>query len=141
MADFGNQSGMDEAARRSPPPPDRSPPPPDGPSAIDEVRLLIAAGRQFATAEIAYQSARARLMGKAAVWIAAGGGLALMLMFFVTMALVVGLLLALGTVLGPWGALAAVVGGLLVATLLAGLVAWLGLRKFLALLNDGKDPA
>ncbi len=134
MAEFGKHAEMEGAAQFPPPPPQRPP-------VIEELRLLYGAGRQFAAAEFAYQSARARLLAKAAVWIAGGGAVALTLLFFVTMALVVGLLLALGTVLGPWGALAVVVGGLLVATALAGLVAYLGLRKFLALLGDGKNPA
>ncbi len=99
---------------------------------------MVAAIRQLATTEIAYQSTRFRLMGKAAAWCAAGGGLALALLFFVLMALVVGLLLALAPILGAWGALGAVIGGLLMATLVAGLISWLALRRLLALLR-GKD--
>lgn len=134
MVDFGKKSGLAEAAALSSARPDE-------PSIVDEIRLLIAAARQSAEAELAYQSARAKLLVKATAWIAGGGALALALLFFVLMALVVGLLLALAPMLGPWGALGAVVGGLLIATLMAGLVAWHGLRKFIALLRDGKDPA
>jgi len=111
------------------------------PPIADELRQLIAAARQMAAAELAYQSTRARLMARAAAWIAASGVLMLALLFFVLMALVVGLLLALAPLLGPWGALGAVVGGLLLATLLVALVAWRSLRRFVALLSDGKDPA
>jgi hypothetical protein len=109
------------------------------PSIADELRLLIAAAREMASAELAYQTTRARLMGKAAAWIAGGATLAVMLLYFVLLALVVGLLLALAPLLGHWGALGAVVGGLLLATLIAALVAWWGLRRFIALLRDGKE--
>ncbi len=112
---------------------------PASPSIADELRLLIAAAKAAASAEVAYQSTRARLMAKAAAWIAGGAVLALVLLYFVLMALVVGLLLALAPLLGHWGALGAVVGGLLLATLIAALVAWGGLRRFMALLRDGKD--
>jgi hypothetical protein len=48
------------------------------------------------------------------------GALVLALLFFVLMALVMGLLLALTPLLGTWGALGVVVAGLLLLTLLAG---------------------
>ncbi len=113
---------------------------PGSPSMVEELRLLIAAARQMASAELAYQTARARLMAKAAAWIAGGALLALVLLYFVLMALVVGLLLALAPVLGHWGALGAVIGGLLLVTLIAAVVAWRGLARFMALLRD-KDGA
>jgi hypothetical protein len=112
---------------------------PTSPSIADELRLLIAAAKSAASAEVAYQSTRARLMAKAAAWIAGGAVLALVLLYFVLMALVVGLLLALAPLLGHWGALGAVVGGLLLATLIAALVAWSGLHRFMALWRDGKE--
>jgi len=114
---------------------------PEKPSVADELRQLIAAARQFAEAELAYQKTRAGLMGKSAGAVAGFGALALALAFFVLMALVVGLLLALAPSLGPWGAMAVVVGGLLVATLIAGFLAWRGVTNFMALLRDGKDAA
>ena len=132
MADFGDS--LDEAARLSASGPDK-------PSLADEVRQLIAAARQFAEAELAYQKTRAGLMGKTAAAIAGFGALALALLFFVLMALVMGLLLALAPVLGPWGAMAVVVGGLLIAALVAGFLAWRGVTNFMALLRDGKDAA
>ncbi len=116
-------------------------PSPASPPIAHELRLLIAAARQMASAEVAYQSTRARLMAKAAAWIAGGAAMALALLFFALMALVVGLLLALAPVLGHWGALGAVVGGLVLATLIAALIAYFGLRRFMALLRDGKDRA
>ncbi|MDP9057024.1 MAG: phage holin family protein [Pseudomonadota bacterium] len=130
MADYGER--LDEAARLSASGPDK-------PSIADEVRQLIAAARQFADAELAYQKTRAGLMAKAAAAIAGFGALALALLFFGLMAVVVGLLLALAPLLGPWGAMAVVVGGLLIATLIAGLLAWRGVTRFMALLHDDKD--
>jgi hypothetical protein len=110
-------------------------------SIIDEVRLLIDAARQMASTELAYQKTRAGLMAKAAGWIAGSAVLVLALAFFLLMALVVGLLLGLATLLGPWGALGVVVGVLLIATLIAVFVALRSLRQFMVLLRDGKDPA
>jgi ABC-type multidrug transport system fused ATPase/permease subunit len=129
VTDFDRQSKWEEETGPSP----------ASPSIADELRQLIAAARQMANAELAYQSTRARLMAKAMAWIAASAALALALLFFVLMALVVGLLLALAPLLGHWGALGAVVGGLLLAILIVALVALRGLRRFMALLRDGKD--
>lgn len=135
MAEFGEQSAWD--AKSGAHPADET----KDESLADELRALIAAGRRMAAAEFAYQSTRARLMGRAVGWIAAAGALALALAFFVLMALVVGLLLALAPLIGAWGAMGAVVGGLLVATLSAGLVVRLNLRRLLALIRGEKDPA
>lgn len=129
MIEFGTPSERDSAAGASP----------AAPPIAEELRLLIDAARKMAATELAYQSTRARLMAKAAGLIAGSAALALALLFFVLMALVVGLLLALAPVLGPWGALGAVVGGLLLATLIVTLIALRGLRRFLALLRDGKE--
>lgn len=135
MADLGKQSVWDEEVAADAGPASASAP------IADELRRLFESARRMAAAELAYQSTRARLMARAAAWIAAGGALVVALLFFVLMALVVGLLLALAPLLGPWGALGAVVGGLLVATLVAAWVTLHGLRKFRALLRDGKEPA
>lgn len=129
MADFDKRSAWAAEAEPTPPP------------ISDEVSQLIAAARAMANAELAYQTTRARLLAKAAAWIGAGAAAALTLLFFVLIALVVGLLLALTPVLGAWGALGAVVGGLLLVTAIAAFIAWQGLRRFMALLRDGKDPA
>ena len=123
-----DRAAWDEAAPASASPP-----------IFDEIRQLIAAAREAASAELAYQSTRAKLMAKAAAWVAGGASLALALLFFVLMALVVGLLLALAPLLGVWGALGAVVGGLLLATLIAAWIAFRGLGRLMALVRDGKD--
>ena len=69
---------------------------------IDDLRALIAEAKLAFSSEIAFQSARAGLAGKIIGRIAGLAALALALVFFVLMALVVGLLLALGPVLSPW---------------------------------------
>lgn len=129
MAEFDRQPGGGGQDDPSPP----------APSITDEVRLLIAAALEMASFELAYQTLRARLAVGTLPWIAGGAAVALALLFFAVMALVVGLLLALAPVLGHWGALGAVVGGLLVLTLIAALVALNGVRRLMALLRDGKD--
>jgi hypothetical protein len=84
-------------------------------SVIGELRDLIAALRLLVDSEISYQKARAGLVGKLAAKTALWVVVALFFGFFVLMALVVGLLLALGQAIGPWWAMVAVAGGLLVA--------------------------
>lgn len=90
---------------------------------VDDLRQLAANGRTLLEAELAYQKSRAAVAGKAARSVAGWGALALALVFFALMALVMGLVLALTQLLGPWGAMAAVVIGLLVAAALAARVA------------------
>lgn len=104
----------------------------------EEWQGLIASGKAAFESEIAFQKARAALVGGALGRIAALGALVLALLFFVLMALVMGLLLALTPLLGAWGALGAVAGGLLLLTLLAGLGILSGLRR-LKRVFAGKD--
>ena len=107
-------------------------------SLSDELRAAVAAARAAFSSEIAYQKARGAAMAGCLGKVAGFGALALALVFFVIMALVVGLLLALQAPLGPWGAMGAVIAGLLVATALAGLLAWRGWRRLKRLIA-GKD--
>lgn len=86
-----------------------------------EIQRLISSGREAFASELAFQKARAALAGKLAGRVAGLGALALALLFFVLMALVVGVLIALVPVLGAWGALGVVVAVLLVAALLCAL--------------------
>ncbi len=102
----------------------------------DELAGLIADARVMATSEIAFQKARAGLAGAYLGKIAGFGALALVLAWFALLALTVGLLLALAPVLGAWGAMGAVVGGLLLATVLTALTAYAGWRRLNALFKD-----
>ena len=111
--------------------------PDENPSLGDDLRALVAEARAAFDSEFAYQSARAGLAGKIIARIAGLAALALALVFFVLMALVVGLLLALAPVLSAWGALGVVVAGLLVLTALAGLGVKAGVRRLKRVLGKG----
>ena len=103
------------------------------PTLADEIRGVIAEVREAFASEIDFQKARAALAGKYAGGIAAMGALALVVSVFALMALVIGVLLGLVPILGPWGATAAVVGGLLAIAGIAVLIALGKLRKLRAL--------
>ena len=85
-------------------------------SLIGGARALLEDGQTLFAAEIAFQKARAGFVLGRAKGILVLAALALALLFFALMALVMGLLLALTPLIGPWGALAAVVLGLLALT-------------------------
>lgn len=87
-------------------------------SLVDDLGALIDDGRTYAEAELAYQKTRLAFVaerGKGGLGFVLG---ALGLIHLTLVALVVGSLIALIPVLGPWGAMLAVVGALLVVTAL-----------------------
>lgn len=100
---------------------------PAQPSLSEDLRQFVADGRTLLEAELAYQKSRAVVAGQGAKGVAGWGLLALALVFFTLMALVMGLLLALESLLGGWGAMALVVLVLLAAT---GFSAWLASRSW-----------
>ena len=108
---------------------------PDYRSLGDEVRGLVEAAKERAQTEIAFQTARAGMLGKLAGMVAALGCVALILLFYATMAAVFGLVLALAQWLGAWAATGIVVGGLVLLALLAMLFAWTRVRKMGALIR------
>jgi 4-amino-4-deoxy-L-arabinose transferase-like glycosyltransferase len=108
------------------------------PTLEDDLRQMIGDARGWAEAELVWQKARALFAGKQIGVIALLGLLALVLVFFSLMALVLGLVLALTPMLGAWGAMAAVTGGLLLAAALAALLAALRARRMLRLIADRK---
>lgn len=85
-------------------------------SLLGGARALLEDGQTLLTAELEFQKARAGFVLGRAKGILVLAGLALALLFFALMALVVGLLLALAPLIGPWGALAVVFLGLLALT-------------------------
>jgi uncharacterized membrane protein YqjE len=109
-----------------------------GPSLSDDLRQLIDDGRALAAAELAWQKSRAAYVGKQAGGIAILGLIAAALAFCALMALIFGLVLALTPPLSAWGAMGAVVGGLLLAALIAGSVAALRVRRVSRLIADRK---
>ncbi|MFM5884635.1 MAG: phage holin family protein [Novosphingobium sp.] len=96
-------------------------------SLVDDVRDLVADGRTLVEAELAYQKSRAAVAGAGAKGVAGWGALALALVFFALMALVVGLVLALTSLIGPWLATLVSVLALLITAALCG---WTAARRW-----------
>ena len=113
---------------------------PEAPGLVDDLRQLAVDGRTLLEAELAYQKSRAAVAGKAASSVAGWGALTLALVFFALMALVIGAILALTPLLGPWGAMAAAVGGLLSAAALSAWIAAQRWKRAAAQLSEHGDP-
>lgn len=109
-------------------------------SLLGGARALLEDGQTLIAAELAFQKARAGFVLGRAKGILAFGALALALLFFALMALVVGLLLALAPLIGPWGALAVVSLGLLGLTGLC-LLAVLGRVRAVGRALKGRSDA
>lgn len=93
---------------------------------IEEASAIIDDARTYAEAEIAFQKTRAKLAGRL---VGASAGLvivALILLHIALLALAVGLVIALEPVVTIWGAIAIVVGGLLLIT---GLLGWMAMKR------------
>lgn len=82
----------------------------------DDIAALIDSGRTYAEAELAFQKTRASLVGGNAGKAAAALVLALVLLNIALTALAIGAVLALQPLITIWGAIAVVVGALLVGT-------------------------
>lgn len=108
-------------------------------SLTGDLRALADTARTYATAELAYQKARAGFAAAEGRAIAARGAVAAVFAFFALMALVFGLVLSLSTVIGPWLATLVVVGVLAVAAM----VLLLGVKsrsaRLVATLKDGPE--
>lgn len=85
---------------------------PDLRSVIDEARRLASDGRTYAEAELAFQITRAKVLAVAGGWMAGFAVGALFFLHFALIALVVGLLIALASLIGPWWSILVVAGGL-----------------------------
>ncbi len=105
-------------------------------SLADDLRQLADDARALADAELAYQKTRAAFAGKGIRTIAVLAALAAALLFFALMALTFGLVLALATELGPWGAAGAVFGGFVAIALVSLIVIMARWKRLTALLND-----
>jgi hypothetical protein len=81
----------------------------------EDIAALIASGRTYAEAELAFQKTRAALAGSNAGKAAAALVLALVLINIALTALAIGAVLALAPLITIWGAIAVVVGALLLA--------------------------
>ncbi len=84
----------------------------------DDLQQLARDARSYAEAEFEFQKTRAAYAVNASKSIIVYAVAALVLVFFAVLALVVGLVIALGPWLTPWGAMAAVTLGLLAIAVL-----------------------
>lgn len=89
-------------------------------SLVGELAALIDDGKTYAEAELAFQKTRATLAGKTIGIAAALVVVAVVLLHIAFLALAVGLVIALEPLVSIWGAIAIVVGVLLLATALLG---------------------
>lgn len=99
-------------------------------SLVDDVRQLVTDGRTLVEAELAYHKSRLSLAGRTAKGMAGWIALALSLVFFALMALVMGLVIGLSALVGPWAATLVVVLLLLAC---AGFSGWAALRRWHAM--------
>ena len=114
----------------------------DHASLREDVRVLADEARTFVHAELAYQKTRAAYASGQMKVISLLGAVAAVFSFFAIMAAVVGTVIALGPVLGAWGAMAVVTGVLLLVTLICVFVALHHLQVMKAVLSEGgnDDP-
>lgn len=121
------------------PPPDRAPETSEGgfSELMAEVIGLIEQGKTFARAELAFQTARAALVGAAVRNIALYGLFALIFVFFALGGLTIGLILTLTPLVGALGATAIVVLTLLIGAAVLGKLALSTWRRLRGALSDG----
>lgn len=110
---------------------------------VGSVRQLAGEAKAFAEAELAYQKARAAYAAGSASSIAVRGLVAAVFAVFGLGALVIGLLIALATVIGPWLATIVVAGTLFVIALILALSAKARFTRAMAVVfpEDGADGA
>ena len=91
-------------------------------SLTDDVRALFEDGKTYAQAELAYQKSRGRFVADRAKSVAVFGIGALALVHLALIALVIGLIIALIPLVGPWLATGIVVLALLVGAAVLGFI-------------------
>jgi len=120
-----------------------APTPVDGvsrdPSIAQDLRQLAGEAKTLAQAEFALQKSRAAFVGAEARSIALLLVAAAVLVFFAVMACVVGTVIALGPVIGPWGAMAAVTLALLVIAVIGALRAKSKLKRMMTIIGGKND--
>lgn len=85
-----------------------------GDSLKADFEALISDAKTYAQAELAFQKSRAGFTADRLKWVALYGGAALGFVHLALIALTVGLVISLATVVGPWVATALVVAALLI---------------------------
>lgn len=108
----------------------------EDPTFAEDLQQLLQDARALAQAELAFQKTRVAYAGAEARAVALLGTVAAVLVFFAAMALVVGAVIALGPLLTPWGAMAAVTAALL---LIAGICALLAKARLSRMMNAISD--
>jgi len=103
----------------------------------DQIGNLIDDSRNYAAAEVQYQKTRAKLAGRHAGIATLSIAVALVTFHIALLALAVGLVIALEPLITIWGAIAVVVGGLLVITAVLAHLAVKRGRKLRALFSEG----
>lgn len=103
------------------------------PTLAADLRQLADQARTLAQAELAFQKSRAAYAGAEIRGIAMLLAVALVLLFFAAMAMVVGTVIALGPLLGLWGAAAAVTLGLVSLAGLSALLARGRMKRMVAI--------
>jgi len=107
------------------------------PPLLDELKQFGDEARSYAEAEIAFQKARAVIVGRNIRSIALASITALIVAIFALVALVAGLLMGLSSLVGPWWATAIVAGGLILVVLGAVMVARAGVSRIARLFSSG----
>lgn len=105
------------------PPAELAPPDAAERSLTDDLTALLDDGKTYLQAELQYQKTRASFALTEGRQGALFGIVAVVVLHLALVALVVGALIALGTEIGPWGATAVVVGLLIVAGVIFGILA------------------
>lgn len=103
----------------------------------EDVAALVDDARTYAEAEIAFQKTRAGLAGKHGARALLWAVLALLLLHIALITFAVGAVMALAPLVTIWGAIAIVVGALLVATALLGLKALRNGKMLSAMFGSG----
>lgn len=109
-----------------------------GLSFAEDLRQLADEAKALAEAEFAFQKSRAAYAGSESKGIAGLLVVAAVLVFFAVMALVTGTVIALGPLLGLWGAMAAVTLGLVLLAGLCAAGARSKLKRMMAVIGDEK---
>lgn len=111
----------------------------NGPSLAEDLRQLADEAKALAGAEFALQKSRAAFAGAESRTIAVLLLVAAVLVFFAAMALVIGTVIALGPLLGPWGAMAMVTLALIALAGWSAVAARRRLSRMMAILADDKE--
>ncbi|KQM17503.1 hypothetical protein ASE49_10710 [Novosphingobium sp. Leaf2] len=107
----------------------------DDMSLMQDLRQLADEAKSLAQAEIAYQKSRASFVGSEARTIVVLMVLAAVMVFFAGIALVVGSVIALVPLLGPWAATACVTLVLLLLAVLGGLSVRARIRRIMTIMT------